>query len=260
MEISSTIAERTLAGVNELALPVAGASCLFLMVRAWAEAASTALAAPRRRRVRVLRRGVSALGLLMAVPSPAAAGRRHPPASTAPAHEVRTEPGRYPPPRLLGSAGPSPAPAGIESPSRVPEPPDGVIEPPWSRPGRGAHAAVHGGALGAAPERLFSRWKAAPPVGAEAGREPQGRPGDGERDPAAASDGGHQPAPARREWHAVLPGDTLWSIAAERLRTDDVRRIARYWPRIHRANREVIGANPDLLRPGQVLELPPEHA
>jgi nucleoid-associated protein YgaU len=58
----------------------------------------------------------------------------------------------------------------------------------------------------------------------------------------------------------VLPGDTLWSIAAERLGTDDIRRIARYWPRIHRANREVIGPNPDLLRPGQVLELPPEHA
>jgi nucleoid-associated protein YgaU len=58
----------------------------------------------------------------------------------------------------------------------------------------------------------------------------------------------------------VLPGDTLWSIAAERLETGDMRRIARYWPRIHRANREEIGPNPNLIRPGQVLELPPEHA
>ncbi|HEX2058550.1 MAG TPA: LysM domain-containing protein [Actinomycetota bacterium] len=58
----------------------------------------------------------------------------------------------------------------------------------------------------------------------------------------------------------MLPGETLWSIAAERLRTDDVRRIARYWPRIHRANREEIGPDPNLIRPGQVLELPPEHA
>lgn len=28
----------------------------------------------------------------------------------------------------------------------------------------------------------------------------------------------------------------------------------------YNAHRDVIGANPDLLRPGQVLELPPEHA
>ncbi|MDQ4125019.1 MAG: LysM peptidoglycan-binding domain-containing protein, partial [Actinomycetota bacterium] len=110
---------------------------------------------------------------------------------------------------------------------------------PWT--GRRAHAVVHGGSLGEATGPLFSRWKSAPPVGAHTGRD--------RREPAE-----------RRQWHAVLPGDTLWSIAAERLGTDDVRRIARYWPRIHRANREVIGANPDLIRPGQVLELPPEHA
>ena len=42
------------------------------------------------------------------------------------------------------------------------------------------------------------------------------------------------------------------------LGTDDLTRVARYWPRIHRANREIIGPNPDLIVPGQVLELPPE--
>jgi len=57
--------------------------------------------------------------------------------------------------------------------------------------------------------------------------------------------------------YAVLPGDTLWGIAGKVLRTDDMRAIARYWPRIHRENRDVIGPNPDLLRPGQVLSLPP---
>jgi nucleoid-associated protein YgaU len=130
----------------------------------------------------------------------------------------------------------------VDSPPRVPFRPAATVEPPWvARRPRAVHAAVHGGALDRAPEPLFSRWRAAPPVGAGVARDVREQPG-------------------RRQWHAVLPGDTLWSIAAERLGTDDVRRIARYWPRIHRANREVIGANPDLLRPGQVLELPPEHA
>jgi nucleoid-associated protein YgaU len=57
----------------------------------------------------------------------------------------------------------------------------------------------------------------------------------------------------------VKPGDSLWSIAAEVLGTDDPGRIARYWPRIHRANRQIIGANPNLIFPGQVLELPAEE-
>jgi len=58
--------------------------------------------------------------------------------------------------------------------------------------------------------------------------------------------------------HTVKSGDTLWDIASAALRSDDPRRIARYWPRIHRANRETIGADPNLIRPGQILRLPPE--
>lgn len=58
--------------------------------------------------------------------------------------------------------------------------------------------------------------------------------------------------------HLVRSGDTLWSIAAEALETEDIRRIARCWPKIHRHNRNVIGANPHLIYPGQVLDLPDE--
>ena len=60
------------------------------------------------------------------------------------------------------------------------------------------------------------------------------------------------------EW-VVRPGDTLWDIAGQVLGTADQRRIARYWPSIHRANREVIGANPSLIFPGQFLRLPAEE-
>ena len=61
-----------------------------------------------------------------------------------------------------------------------------------------------------------------------------------------------------RDKHVVKAGDTLWSIAARALGTDDMRRIARYLPNIHRVNRQTIGANPDRIFPGQILELPPE--
>lgn len=57
--------------------------------------------------------------------------------------------------------------------------------------------------------------------------------------------------------HTVVAGDTLWGIAARVLATDDPRRIARYWPKIHRANHAAV-PDPNLIRPGQVLRLPDE--
>jgi len=62
---------------------------------------------------------------------------------------------------------------------------------------------------------------------------------------------------ARREV-TVRSGDSLWSITAAALgpfATDAD--IAREWPRLYAGNRDVIGANPHFLRPGQVLLLPP---
>ncbi len=61
------------------------------------------------------------------------------------------------------------------------------------------------------------------------------------------------------ERYTVRPGDSLWDIAEMKLDTAEARRIARYWPRIHRANRDVIGGDPNLIFPGQVLTLPPER-
>lgn len=56
----------------------------------------------------------------------------------------------------------------------------------------------------------------------------------------------------------VRAGDSLWSLTAARLGpfATDVD-IAREWPRLYQANREVIGPSPHVLQPGQVLRLPP---
>ncbi|MFC8734560.1 LysM peptidoglycan-binding domain-containing protein [Luteimicrobium sp. NPDC057192] len=66
------------------------------------------------------------------------------------------------------------------------------------------------------------------------------------------------PAPAGdRTEVTVRHGDTLWDIAAAHLgphATDA--EIARAWPRWYDANRDAVGADPDLLLPGTVLVAP----
>ncbi len=72
-------------------------------------------------------------------------------------------------------------------------------------------------------------------------------------DPALTRFGG----PSGRSTVVVLRGDTLWSLAAAHLgpgATDA--EIARAWPRWFAANEAVIGPNPDLLLPGQILSVP----
>jgi nucleoid-associated protein YgaU len=56
---------------------------------------------------------------------------------------------------------------------------------------------------------------------------------------------------------AVRAGDSLWAIAARALgpAASDVE-IAAQWPRWYEANRNVIGADPNVLLPGQVLTPP----
>ncbi len=52
--------------------------------------------------------------------------------------------------------------------------------------------------------------------------------------------------------HTVVRGDSLWKVAKQYLGNGN------HWKVIYEANREVIGANPDLIRPGQVLTIPEE--
>jgi nucleoid-associated protein YgaU len=54
----------------------------------------------------------------------------------------------------------------------------------------------------------------------------------------------------------VARGDCLWTLAAEVLDTADPARIDDYWRAIYRVNHRVVGFDPNLLLPGQVLVLP----
>lgn len=61
-------------------------------------------------------------------------------------------------------------------------------------------------------------------------------------------------APAQLVVHR---GDSLWQIAGRHLGPDATpSEIARAWPRWYAANRALIGDDPDLLLPGQVLSVP----
>lgn len=92
------------------------------------------------------------------------------------------------------------------------------------------------------------------PEGA-AGGEPAESPVDQPLSPAPARPGGAQPS--SREVVTVRPGDCLWTIAARHLSgRPTAGQIAVAWPRWYTANRDVIGSDPDLLRPGQRLASP----
>jgi nucleoid-associated protein YgaU len=64
------------------------------------------------------------------------------------------------------------------------------------------------------------------------------------------------PAPAAPapQIHVVAPGDSLWKIAKK------VYGKGNLWPQIYDANKETIGGNPDLIKPGQKLVIPPAGA
>ncbi len=94
--------------------------------------------------------------------------------------------------------------------------------------------------------------------------EPQWKPLPGPVDngPLLRGELRRSPAPSSRPVPVVIevgPGDSLWTIAARQLGpfATDVE-IAQAWPRWHHENRQVIGDNPDLLLPGQLLRVPQE--
>lgn len=102
----------------------------------------------------------------------------------------------------------------------------------------------------------------APQPGAPAVAQPQWRPLSPvvEPGPLAGRPLRQQQPGARPAEVTVRAGDSLWSLSSARLGpfASDVD-VALDWPLIYQANKDIIGGNPNLLRPGQVLHLPPGH-
>ena len=68
--------------------------------------------------------------------------------------------------------------------------------------------------------------------------------------------------PAHPRDHAVVvrPGDSLWALAEHDLPTSATdRQVSARWHAVYQRNRGVIGPDPDLIRPGQVLKLTKEN-
>ena len=142
-----------------------------------------------------------------------------------------------------------PSPAAPTQPTQptVPEPssPRPPAPDPAPEPEADAEQAEPGGGP-AAP---------APSTPQPPAHEPRapGAPSDG-RSEGGTGGGADGSADGR---HVVAPGESLWSITSRLLPegADDAA-IARAWPSLYRANAEVIGPNPSLIRPGTPLLVP----
>jgi hypothetical protein len=75
---------------------------------------------------------------------------------------------------------------------------------------------------------------------------------------AAGNPNAHLPRSTTHKGHTVVvrPGDSLWAIADRALGKSDLAKLMAYVDALYKHNQAVIGTNPHLLFPGQVLQLP----
>ncbi len=127
--------------------------------------------------------------------------------------------------------------------------------------------AALGGALAPGTAVADPSWRQLSPPAAAAAAASPAPPGPGwvptrpvqRPQPSPRLVGAASAQPGAREV-VVHRGDTLWGIAARHLgpQATDAE-VATAWPRWHAANRAVIGADPGLLLPGQVLLAPDDR-
>ena len=161
-------------------------------------------------------------------------------------------------PALAASAHPTPGPdpAGGQATSSVPA-------PIWPN-----------STVGATPSAIPSTRRSATPSPPSPTAHPRTSssesPRPGESTTVSPEPGGDRPLPRHTSGRVrptgttagpsrvrVRTGDSLWLLAARRLGPDaGAEQVAAYWPRWYAANRAVIGADPALITPDEVLQVP----
>ncbi|WP_175009146.1 LysM peptidoglycan-binding domain-containing protein [Cellulosimicrobium sp. TH-20] len=135
--------------------------------------------------------------------------------------------------------------------------PTGATPPVGTESTGGIDAVDHGGTHAAGPgdvgQGAEASGAAGPTVAAEGASPDAGL----QRDAALAVTRG-APGPQAAPEVVVVRGDSLWSIAARHLPAGSTdRQVAEAVERWYATNAHVVGADPDLVRPGQVLVAPP---
>ena len=174
-------------------------------------------------------------------PATASSPSRSPHASSAPTSHASA--------RARASASASASPRPNARPSASPS--RSSAHPRTGGPGSKTPAVKSPGAK--SPEAKSPNSKASPKSGSL-------KPGSAQRSGTCVPAPDAKPAPVIRQ-HLVLAGESLWSISLQWLQQNGVPsptngQVAQLSKQIFAANAALIGANPDLIRPGLALTIP----
>ena len=187
-------------------------------------------------------------------PATASSPSRSPHASNAPTSRASASPTSHASARARASASASASPGPSARPSASPS--RSSAHPRSGGPGSKTPAVKSPGAKspGAkSPGAKSPNSKASPKSGSL-------KPGSAQRSGTCVPAPDAKPAPVIRQ-HLVLAGESLWSISLQWLQQNGVPsptngQVAQLSKQIFAANAALIGANPDLIRPGLALTIP----
>lgn len=187
-------------------------------------------------------------------PATASSPSRSPHASSAPTSRASATPTIHASARARASASASASPRPSARPSASPS--RSSAHPRSGGPGSKTPAVKSPGAKS-------PNSKASPKSGSLKSSVPKSgslKPGSAQRSGTCVPAPDAKPAPVIRQ-HLVLAGESLWSISLQWLQQNGVPsptngQVAQLSKQIFAANAALIGANPDLIRPGLALTIP----
>lgn len=182
-------------------------------------------------------------------PATASSPSKSPHASSAPTSRASATPTSHASARARATTSPSASSRPSARPSASPS--RSSAHPRTGGPGSKTPAVKSPGAK--SPEAKSPNSKANPKSGSR-------KPGSAQRSGTCVPAPDAKPAPVIRQ-HLVLAGESLWSISLQWLQQNGVPsptngQVAQLSKQIFAANAALIGANPDLIRPGLALTIP----